>query len=74
MLEEMGIPFAGEDHYNSLVLIHEGVPAEAIAIGSTDVRIARESGTGHSCADWALGMYIAGFVSRSHLQPSSTRM
>src|SRR5204862_8111667 len=29
-LEEMGIPFAGEDHYNALVLIHEGVPPEAI--------------------------------------------
>ncbi len=31
-LEEMGIRFAGEDHYNALVLIHEGVPAEAIQI------------------------------------------
>jgi uncharacterized SAM-binding protein YcdF (DUF218 family) len=31
-LEEMGIPFAGEDHYNSLVLIHEGVPQEAIHV------------------------------------------
>jgi uncharacterized SAM-binding protein YcdF (DUF218 family) len=31
-LEEMGIPFAGEDHYNTLVLIHEGVPAGAIHI------------------------------------------
>src|SRR6266436_1762519 len=29
-LEEMGILFAGEDHYNALVLIHEGVPPEAI--------------------------------------------
>jgi uncharacterized SAM-binding protein YcdF (DUF218 family) len=29
-LEEMGIPFVGEDQYNTLVLIHEGVPAEAI--------------------------------------------
>src|SRR5437660_6610106 len=29
-LEEMGVPFAGEEHYNALVLIHEGVPAEAI--------------------------------------------
>ena len=29
-LEGMGIPFAGEDHYNALVLIHEGVPAQAI--------------------------------------------
>src|SRR4030088_1676235 len=27
-LEEMGIPFAGEDHYNALVLIHEGVPPD----------------------------------------------
>jgi hypothetical protein len=26
----MGIPFAGEDHYSTLVLIHEGVPAQAI--------------------------------------------
>src|SRR2546429_7268877 len=32
MLKERGIPFAGEDHYNSLVLIHEGVPAEAIHV------------------------------------------
>src|SRR6266576_2537822 len=32
MLEEMGIPFVGEDYYNSLVLIHEGVPAEAIHV------------------------------------------
>ena len=31
-LEEMGIPFAGEDHYNQLVLINEGVPAEAIHV------------------------------------------
>src|SRR5438309_8007775 len=31
-LEEMGIPFTGEDLYNSLVLIHEGVPAEAIHV------------------------------------------
>jgi uncharacterized SAM-binding protein YcdF (DUF218 family) len=31
-LEEMGIPFAGEDFYNKLVLIHEGVPTEAIHI------------------------------------------
>src|SRR6266581_496566 len=29
-LEEMGILFAAEDHYNALVLIHEGVPPEAI--------------------------------------------
>ena len=31
-LEEMGIPFAGEDHYNALVLIHEGVPPDAIHV------------------------------------------
>jgi len=31
-LEEMGVPFAGEEHYNALVLIHEGVPAEAIHV------------------------------------------
>jgi len=31
-LQEMGITFAGEDYYNKLVLIHEGVPAEAIHI------------------------------------------
>lgn len=31
-LEEMGIPFSGEDHYNRLVLIHDGVPAEAIHV------------------------------------------
>jgi uncharacterized SAM-binding protein YcdF (DUF218 family) len=31
-LEEMGIPFAGEDHYNARILIHEGVPAEAIHV------------------------------------------
>jgi uncharacterized SAM-binding protein YcdF (DUF218 family) len=31
-LEDMGIPFAGEDHYNTLVLIHDGVPAEAIHV------------------------------------------
>jgi uncharacterized SAM-binding protein YcdF (DUF218 family) len=29
-LQEMGIPFSGEDHYNKLVLIHEGVPPQAI--------------------------------------------
>src|SRR5260370_1536620 len=29
-LEKMGIPFSGEDYYNARVLIHEGVPAEAI--------------------------------------------
>jgi uncharacterized SAM-binding protein YcdF (DUF218 family) len=31
-LEEMGIPFAGEDHYDTRILIHEGVPAEAIHV------------------------------------------
>lgn len=31
-LEQMGIPFSGEDHYNALVLIHEGVPLEAIHV------------------------------------------
>jgi uncharacterized SAM-binding protein YcdF (DUF218 family) len=29
-LEEMSILFVGEDHYDALVLIHEGVPPEAI--------------------------------------------
>jgi uncharacterized SAM-binding protein YcdF (DUF218 family) len=31
-LEAMGIPFFGEDQYNKLLLIHEGVPAEAIQV------------------------------------------
>jgi uncharacterized SAM-binding protein YcdF (DUF218 family) len=31
-LEEMGIPFSGEDYYNARILIHEGVPQEAIRI------------------------------------------
>src|SRR5260370_6821289 len=31
-LEKMSIPFAGEDYYNKFVLIHEGVPAEAIHV------------------------------------------
>src|SRR5260370_17691612 len=31
-LAGMGIPFSGEDHYNRLVLIHEGVPTEAIHV------------------------------------------
>src|SRR5713226_446824 len=31
-LEEMGIPFSGEDYYNKLVLIHEGVPPDAIHV------------------------------------------
>jgi uncharacterized SAM-binding protein YcdF (DUF218 family) len=31
-LEQMGIPFAGEDYYNKLVLIHDGVPREAIHV------------------------------------------
>jgi uncharacterized SAM-binding protein YcdF (DUF218 family) len=31
-LEDMGIPFSGEDYYNKLVLIHEGVPSEAIHV------------------------------------------
>jgi uncharacterized SAM-binding protein YcdF (DUF218 family) len=31
-LEEMGVPFSGEDNYNKLVLIHEGVPQEAIHV------------------------------------------
>lgn len=32
MLGEMGIPFAGEDFYNTRILIHEGVPAGAIRV------------------------------------------
>ena len=31
-LKGMGIPFAGEDYYNKLVLIQEGVPQEAIHV------------------------------------------
>jgi len=31
-LRGMGIRFAGEDHYNTLVLIHEGVPPAAIRV------------------------------------------
>jgi uncharacterized SAM-binding protein YcdF (DUF218 family) len=31
-LGEMDIPFSGEDHYSKLVLIHEGVPPEAIQV------------------------------------------
>jgi uncharacterized SAM-binding protein YcdF (DUF218 family) len=31
-LEEMGIPFAGEDSYNTRILIHEGVPPGAIRV------------------------------------------
>src|SRR5258708_37093987 len=31
-LAEMGIPFTGEDYYNKLVLIHEGVPPEALPV------------------------------------------
>src|SRR5258706_11829155 len=31
-LEKMGIPFAGEDYYDTRVLIHEGVPPEAIHV------------------------------------------
>jgi len=31
-LEKMGIPFAGEDYYDTRVLIHEGVPPGAIHI------------------------------------------
>jgi uncharacterized SAM-binding protein YcdF (DUF218 family) len=31
-LEAMGIPFAGEDFYNTRILIHEGVPPGAIRI------------------------------------------
>src|SRR6266700_7864584 len=31
-LKGLGIPFAGEDYYNKLVLLHEGVPPEAIHV------------------------------------------
>jgi uncharacterized SAM-binding protein YcdF (DUF218 family) len=31
-LKEMGIPFVGEEFYNLRVLVHEGVPAEAIRV------------------------------------------
>jgi uncharacterized SAM-binding protein YcdF (DUF218 family) len=31
-LGEMGIPFAGEDFYNTRILVHEGVPAGAIRV------------------------------------------
>jgi uncharacterized SAM-binding protein YcdF (DUF218 family) len=31
-LEEMGIHFSGEDHYNKQVLIHEGVPEAVIRV------------------------------------------
>ncbi len=31
-LEAMGIPYAGEEYYNTRVLVHEGVPPEAIHV------------------------------------------
>lgn len=31
-LTEMGIPYVGEDYYNLRVLVHEGVPPEAIRV------------------------------------------
>ena len=31
-LEAMGIPYVGEDFYNSRILMHEGVPADAIRV------------------------------------------
>jgi hypothetical protein len=31
-LEAMGIPYVGEDSYNSRILIHQGVPADAIRV------------------------------------------
>src|SRR5438445_9705133 len=31
-LKRMGISFAGEDYYNARVLVHEGVPPEAIHV------------------------------------------
>ena len=31
-LDAMGIPYVGEDFYNSRVLMHEGVPADAIRV------------------------------------------
>lgn len=31
-LENLGIPFVGEDFYNKQVLLHEGVPADAIRV------------------------------------------
>jgi uncharacterized SAM-binding protein YcdF (DUF218 family) len=31
-LEAMGIPFTGEDSYDARILMHEGVPAEAITV------------------------------------------
>lgn len=36
-LGEMGISFAGEDYYNTRVLIHEGVPPEAINVLETPI-------------------------------------
>src|SRR6266851_5242592 len=31
-LEGIGVPFSGEEYYNKLVLIHEGIPPEAIHV------------------------------------------
>jgi uncharacterized SAM-binding protein YcdF (DUF218 family) len=36
-LQSMGIPFTGEEHYNQLVLIHEGVPSGAIHVLETPI-------------------------------------
>src|SRR5258708_9034136 len=42
-LKEMGISFSGEDYYDKLVLIHEGVPADAIhVLGAPVVNTADE--------------------------------
>jgi uncharacterized SAM-binding protein YcdF (DUF218 family) len=37
-LREMGISFAGEDYYNTRILIHEGVPPEAIHVLEPPIR------------------------------------
>jgi len=36
-LAEMGIPFVGEDYYDTRVLMHEGVPQEAIHVLATPI-------------------------------------
>jgi uncharacterized SAM-binding protein YcdF (DUF218 family) len=66
-LGQMGIPFAGEDHYNTLVLIHEGVPAEAIhALDPPIVNTADEIKVAASALARAKGEAVIFVTTKAH--------
>lgn len=66
-LAEMGISFAGEDYYNKLILVHEGVPADTIhVLEPPTVNTADEIKAAAAALDGGKGEAVIIVTTRAH--------